>query len=76
MNFFDIFAQRLHYLRKERMLTLKQVGDAIESTKATIGNLENGNKKPSVDMLVSLAMFFDVSIDYLTGRTDNPKVNH
>ena len=36
---------------------------------------EYGERKPSFDMLIALADYFDVSIDYLVGRTDNPKVN-
>lgn len=47
----------------------------IESTRGTIGNFENGNKKPSLDMLIKLADYFDVSIDYLVGRTDDPKLH-
>lgn len=51
---------------------MEQLGKEIESTRGTIGNFENGNKKPSLDMLIKLAIFFDVSIDYLVGRTDDP----
>ena len=70
-----IFAMRLNHLRKGRNLTLNQLGEAIGATKATIGNLVNGNKRPSLEMAYSLADYFDVSLDYLVGRSDNPKIN-
>lgn len=72
MNF-KIFSIRLKELRTSRKLTLQQLGDAVQSTKATIGNLENSNKQPSLSMVVALADYFDVSLDYLVGRSDDPK---
>ena len=66
----DIFAARLHELRVSQKLTLQNVGDAIGSTRQTIGNLEKMQKSPSLDMIISLADYFDVSIDYLVGRSD------
>lgn len=70
---FKLFANRLKALRTTNDLTLQQLGNAIHSTKATIGNLENSNKQPSLSMVVAIADFFDVSLDYLVGRSDNPK---
>ncbi len=70
---FKVFAKRLKALRTANDLTLQQLGDAIQSTKATIGNLENSNKQPSLSMVVALADFFDVSLDYLVGRSDDPR---
>ena len=70
---FKVFAERLKQLRNSKGLTLKQLGDAIGSTKATIGNLENSNKQPSLAMLCALADYFDVSLDYLVGRSDDSK---
>lgn len=66
-----IFSERLKELRTSNNLTLKQLGDAIGSTKATIGNLENCNKKPSLDLILQLADFFDISLDYLVGRSED-----
>lgn len=33
---------------------------------------ESGSKKPGFDSLIALADFYDVSIDYLVGRSDDP----
>lgn len=71
---FEKFQERLKHLRTENKLTLQQLGSFVGSTKATIGNLENGNKRPSLEMVCALADYFDVSIDYLVGRTDKPNM--
>ena len=69
------FTLRLKTLRQSKNLTLGQLGESIGSTKATMGNLENANKKPSLEMVTKIADYFGVSIDYLLGRSDNPKIN-
>ena len=73
--FFQKFSERLKELRMSKGLTMEQLGKEIETTRGTIGNFENGNKKPSLDMLIKIANYFDVSIDYLAGRTDDPELH-
>ncbi len=68
-----IFSLRLSALRKAHNLTLQQLGDAISLTKSAVGNLEHNRKKPSLDIVCALADYFNVSIDYLVGRSDNPQ---
>ena len=41
----------------------------------TISRYETGAREPSNDELIAIADYFDVSIDYLLGRTDRPEVN-
>lgn len=74
--FFDNFPSRLRELRTSNNLTLEELGKKVGSTRGTIGNYENGNKKPSLDTLIKLADYFNVSIDYLVGRTDDPQLYH
>lgn len=69
---FQVFACRLKALRTSKNLTLQQLGSEVHATKATIGNLENSNKQPSLVMVCALADYFRVSLDYLTGRSDVP----
>lgn len=69
------FSLRLKELRKTNNLTLEQLGKNIGSTKATMSNFETGQKKPSLDMIIKIADYFQVSIDYLVGRTDDPKLH-
>lgn len=73
--FFTNFSDRLKELRTSKGLTMEQLAKEIDSTKGTISNFENKNKKPSLDMLIKLADYFEVSIDYLVGRTNDPKLH-
>lgn len=70
--YFDTFSDRLKELRTSKGLTMEQLGKELDSTKGTISNYENGNKKPSLDMLIKIADYFNVSIDYLVGRSNDP----
>lgn len=61
-------AARMRELRASRGLTLQQVADRANAGKSHIWELENGrSKNPSIEMAVSLARAFGVSLDYLTG---------
>lgn len=68
------FADRILDLRKSRGLTQKQL--AIDAGLSEIGiqSYEGRRRKPAHDVIMSLADFFNVSTDYLLGRTDNPNV--
>ena len=50
-----------------------QMATGIEQ--ALISKFESGARVPPTETLVLLADFFDVSIDYLLARTENPEVN-
>ena len=58
--------------RQERGLTQQQVADAIKIHKQAYQRYEYGTHIPSAAVLVNLADYFNVSTDYLLGRTDNP----
>ena len=70
-----IFGEHLRSLRKSKGITQKQLALNISASERGIQQYELGERKPTYDMLISLADYFDVSLDYLVGRTDNPKVN-
>jgi len=65
--------KRLIQLRKERHLTQKQVAEGTHITEIAVQNYESGRRKPSYDILIALADFFDVSLDYLVERSDTPE---
>lgn len=69
------FSERLADLRKSRNLTQKQVYEAVEMSMVGYQRYEYGTREPAFQKLIALADYFDVSIDYLVGRTDNPEVN-
>lgn len=63
------FGELLSELRKDRKLTQKELATAIFVTPGTISNYEIGAHFPDVEKLIELADFFDVTTDYLLGRT-------
>ena len=68
-------SDRLKLLRKERGVTQRVVARGADIAERQYQEYEYGEKKPGCDMLITLAEFFNVSIDYLVGRTDKPEVN-
>ena len=70
------FPERLTDLRKERKLTQKQVYEGVGMSMIGYQRYEYGAREPAFKNLIALADYFDVSLDYLVGRTDNPEVNH
>lgn len=75
MSLGDVMKNNLKVLRKEKGLTqiALQMKTGIEQ--ALLSKFENGERVPPTDTLVRLAEFYDVSIDYILCRTENPKVN-
>ena len=71
----EIFAERIRELRLEHGLTQEEVGEIIGVKRYSIYSYEKGRACPEMRGLVALADYFDVSIDYLAGRTDKKKVN-
>lgn len=47
----------------------------LNTTQISISRYETGKREPDLKTLILIADFFDVSIDYLLERTDNPKMN-
>lgn len=68
----NVFAIRLKEIRKEKGLTQKQLASEIGASERGIQQYELGERKPAYDALITLADYFDVSLDYLCGRSDVP----
>lgn len=64
------FGKRLRELREERGLTQRELAGLLNLNQSTIAFYETDKKQPSQDTLARLADLFDVSVDYLLGRTD------
>ncbi len=75
MNFRDSFSFRLSQLRKRKGISLTELGEHLGVTDEAVRLLEKSKRSPSFEILCALADYFDVSIDYLVGRTDNPEIN-
>ncbi len=65
-----ILGQRLKELREEQRLTQKQVAQALNLHTVTYLHYEKGQREPPLSVLADMALFFDVSVDYLLGLTD------
>lgn len=72
----DTLARRLRALREEHGYLQKFVADKLDIKSNTLSGYENGTRSPDPSMLSSLADFYNVSIDYLLGRTDNKEALH
>lgn len=64
-----MFTERLSLLRKESGMTQQQVANIIQITLRQYQRFEKGEQKPGYDNLIKLADCFQVSLDYLTGRS-------
>ena len=67
----NIVGQRLKELRVNAHYSQKQIAEKCETTQVTIGRYETGVAEPPLQKLLWYADFFDVSLDYIFGRTDN-----
>lgn len=66
---------RLKELRERRHMSQVFLGMELNMGQNTISQYETGAREASYGALIAIADYFDVSIDYLLGHTDNPKVN-
>lgn len=67
------FPTALRTLMEERGETQENIAKAAGKTRQTISQYVNGISEPGYDVLVKIADYLDVSIDYLLGRTGDPK---
>ena len=65
---------RVKELRLSKKLTQQELADKLHTTKANICMIENNKRNLTASSLVDFANFFEVSTDYLLGKTDNPNL--
>lgn len=66
---------RLKDLRKSRGYTQVSIQMQTGIEQSLLSKFEKGERVPTTETLLKLADFYDVSIDYILCRTDNPKIN-
>ena len=66
-----ILAHRLRQCRKSKGLTQNEVAIFCDITEKAYQNYELMTREPKLEILIKIADVFEVSIDYLVGRTDN-----
>lgn len=69
-------ADKIRELRIEKNLTQADLAKVLNVSRTTIANYENGNRSPSMDLLLQLADFFQVTTDFLLGRTNIKQLSY
>ena len=69
MNYYE----RLKSIREDNDLTQSDIATILKTTRQQVGKWENGNQMMGIDKYITLAKYYNVSIDYLVGITDNPR---
>lgn len=65
---------RLKELRKSKNLSQTTLAKELNINQNSISRYENSEREPGISELIKIADFFEVSIDYLLERTDNPEM--
>lgn len=67
--------ENLRKIREERKVNQLKIAMDLEISQESISKYETGRAFPSKVVLLKLADYLNCSVDYLLGRTDNPKIN-
>lgn len=65
---------RIAELREQRGWTQEELAYSLNITKSALSHYEKNHRKPDYEILIKLADKFNVSVDYLVGRTKHPKI--
>ncbi len=66
---------RLKQIRKSKGISQLKMAMDLNTNQNTISRYETGEREPGINELIKIADYFNVSIDYLLERTNNPKIN-
>ena len=71
------FSERVRYLRREKGKTMREVADGVkaltgeEMSYTRLSRYENGDNGANIRIVAALALYFHVSVDYITGLSDD-----
>ncbi len=65
---------RLKEIRKSKGLSQIKLAMELNTSQNTISRYENGEREPGIGELIKIADNFNISVDYLLERTDNPEI--
>ena len=66
--------RRIRDLREDRDKTQKEIARELNCSQQVYSNYELGQRDIPTDILIKLSKFYDVSVDYILGISDNPKI--
>ena len=67
--------QRIRDLREDSDLKQQDLAEYLQCSQVCYSYYETGRRDIPTDVLIKLADFYHVSVDYLLGRTNNPELN-
>lgn len=67
--------KRIRDLREDKDLSQEKMGKVLSCSQRVYSNYERGDLDIPTEILIKIADFHGVSVDYLLNRTDNPKLN-
>ena len=67
---------RLKEIRKSKGITQLKLAMDLNMNQNTISRYETGEREPSINELIKIADYFNISIDYLLERTNNPTIQN
>ena len=66
---------RLKEIRKSKGISQLKLAMDLNTNQNTISRYETGEREPGIAELIRIADYFNVSVDYLLERTENPHIN-
>ena len=66
-----LMGQRIRSARKAKEMSTEELAEKVGVAVESIGHIECGARRPSLNLIYNIAEILDVSLDYLTGRTEN-----
>lgn len=66
---------RLKEIRKSKNISQVKLAIDLNMSQNTISRYETGERQPGIEELIIIADYFNISVDYLLGRTNNPNLN-
>lgn len=67
--------QRIQDLRTDADLSQRQLSEILHISQRSYSHYETGSRNIPIEMLIRLANYYDISVDYLVGRTDKKEMN-
>lgn len=67
-----MIGERIQYLREEKKMTQQELADKLHISKSSLASYEQNARKPSVETIVALAKYFNVTSDYILELTNKP----
>ena len=67
--------QRIQDLRTDADMSQRRLSEILHISQRSYSHYETGSRNIPVEMLIRLANYYDISVDYLVGRTDKKEMN-